>query len=153
MAQSSGNADKYMSFRFTVALSGAGAKVIGGFSDVSGLAAETEVETMRAGGMNSSDVQLAGATKFPSRLVLKRGIAHTEHLWNWYLEIMRGKITRKDVRIEIQSADGTTHLSWQFLKACPVKWTGPELHASSSAVAFEAVELIHKGVLPLKLAS
>ena len=145
--------DKYMAFRFTVALDKSGAKVIGGFSDVSGLGAETEVETLRAGGMNSHEVQLAGATKFPSRLVLKRGIADNEYLWNWYLEIMSGKITRKDVRIEIQSADGATHLAWQFLKACPVKWTGPELHAASSAVAFEAVELIHKGVLPLKLAS
>ncbi|MGJ7506592.1 phage tail protein [Variovorax sp. GT1P44] len=145
--------DKYMAFRFTVALDGRGPKVIGGFSDVSGLAAETEVETLRAGGMNANDVQLAGATKFPSRLVLKRGIADNEYLWKWYLEIMRGKISRKDVRIEIQSADGAAHLAWHFLKACPVKWTGPELHASTSAVAFEAVELIHKGILPNNLAS
>ena len=136
-----------MAFRFTVALGTGGTHVIGGFSDVSGLGAETEVETFRAGGVNGAEMQLPGATKFASRLVLKRGIGDTAQLWAWYLEIMRGTIMRKDVQIEVQSADGAGRLRWSFVQACPVKWTGPELHAGTSAVAFESIELVHRGFL------
>jgi phage tail-like protein len=139
-------ADPFMSFQFTVKNS---TKVIGGFSDVSGLAAETEVETLRAGGLNNAEVMLPGPTKFPSRLILKRGLGDPALLWNWYLNIVGGAIKREDVTIELWSADGQQKSAWSFSQACPVKWTGPELHAGTSAVAFEAIELVHKGfVLP-----
>jgi hypothetical protein len=31
---------------------------------------------------------------------------------------------------------------------CPVKWTGPKFHAGTAEVAFETIELIHKGLKP-----
>jgi len=31
---------------------------------------------------------------------------------------------------------------------CPVKWTGPQFKAGSAEVAFETIELIHKGLKP-----
>ena len=37
-------------------------------------------------------------------------------------------------------------MSWSFKEACPVKWTGPHLRASNSAVAFESLELVHRGL-------
>ena len=76
--------DPFMSFLFTVAVETKhGTHVVGGFSDVTGLAAEVEVETLRVGGLNSSDIMLPGATRFPSRLVLKHGMADGAILWNW----------------------------------------------------------------------
>ena len=35
---------------------------------------------------------------------------------------------------------------WDFKEAFPYKWTGPDLRASSSDVAFESVELAHRGL-------
>jgi len=35
---------------------------------------------------------------------------------------------------------------WDFADAFPVKWTGPMLNASSSAVAVESFELRHRGL-------
>jgi phage tail-like protein len=141
-------ADPFMAFQFTVSVgSENGTQVIGGFSDVSGLAAETEVETLRVGGLNNAEVMLPGPTKFSSRLVLKRGLGDAAQLWNWYLTILGGAITREDVTIELRSADGEEMMAWTFSDACPVKWTGPELHAGTSAVAFEAIELVHRGLL------
>jgi phage tail-like protein len=70
-------------------------------------------------------------------------------LWNWYLKIIGGAIKRENVTIELRSSDGQQKSAWTFSEACPVKWMGPELHAGTSAVAFESIELVHKGfVLP-----
>ena len=135
-------ADPFMSFQFTVKNS---TGVIGGFSDVTGLGAETEVQTLRVGGLNDAELMLAGSTKYPSRLVLKRGLGDPALLWNWYLDILRGAIKRELVKIELRWDDGP--IAWTFREACPVKWIGPELHAGASAVAFESIELVHKGLL------
>ena len=143
-------ADPFMAFQFTVSVGTRnGTQVIGGFSDVSGLTAETEVETLRVGGLNNAEVMLPGPTKFPSRLILKRGLGDPAMLWNWYLKIIGGAIKREDVTVELRSSDGQQQSAWTFSEACPVKWIGPELHAGTSAVAFESIELVHKGfVLP-----
>jgi phage tail-like protein len=141
-------ADPFNAFLFRVRVGTRnGTQVVGGFSDVSGLNAETEVETYRVGGVNTTDVMLPGATKFPSRLVLKRGLGHPALLWKWYLNVIQGRIKRENVTIELLSLDRRQRVSWTFLDACPVKWAGPELHASTSAVAFESVDLVHRGLL------
>ena len=141
-------ADPFTAFQFRVRVGTRnGTQVIGGFSDVSGLSAETEVETVRAGGMNYTDVTLPGPTKFPSHLQLKRGLGDPALLWRWYLNVVQGKITRENITIELLSPDRRQRVSWTFLDACPVKWTGPELHAGTSAVAFESIDLVHRGLL------
>lgn len=144
--------DPYVGFLFTVEVSPAslpdgGSTRVGGFSDVSGLNFETEVETLRAGGVNHTDITLPGPSKFPSRLVLKRGLADESFFWQWYLGVMAGKIARRQITITIQDPLDQKRKSWSFEQACPVKWTGPELRASNSAVGFESIELIHRGLL------
>lgn len=152
MADNTRSADPYVGFLFTVEVSpgslpGAGnATKVGGFSDVSGLTFETEVETLRVGGINDTDVMLPGPSKFPTRLVLKRGLADRSFFWNWYLAVMGGRVVRREVTIAIRDSTHNARESWSFKQACPVKWTGPELHAANSAVGFESIELIHRGL-------
>jgi phage tail-like protein len=142
-------ADPLMAFRFAVTVESAhGTRVLGGFSDVTGLAVESEVEVFRAGGQNSADVALPGPIKFATRLVLKRGLSDPEGLWRWYRKVMTGVIERENVRISLRSELGADVMSWNFKEACPVKWMGPELHAGNAAIAFESVELVHRGLLP-----
>ncbi|CDY75457.1 FIG01123047: hypothetical protein [Caballeronia glathei] len=144
MAISVSDADRlYLGFAFSVAIR---QRVVAGFSEVSGLVIETEVETFREGGVNDCERQLAGPTKFPTRLVLKRGMGDLRHLWDWYLGVTQGRIERRDVTIVINDRQGNAGLKWVFREACPVKWTGPELRAASSAIAFEAIDLVHRGV-------
>ena len=146
-------ADPYVAFLFSVEVSpgrlptDSNLKTVGGFSEVSGLNFETEVETMRVGGINDSDVSLPGPGKFPSRLVLKRGLADRSFFWAWYLSVLGGQIVRQAVTVSIKDSTGATRQSWTFKEACPVKWTGPDLRAASSAVGFESIELIHRGLL------
>ena len=143
MAEMSRLPDPYSAFRFSVEITGE-AKV-GGFNEVSGLVFETDVQTLRVGGINGYEQQLPGPSKFPSRLVLKRGLGDAKFLWNWYRSISQGEIQRKNITIKLHDERWGDPMSWRFKEACPVKWTGPDLRASNSAVAFESLELVHRG--------
>ncbi len=138
--------DPFASFRFAVKIGDANPdERVCGFSEASGLAIETDVETIREGGVNTHEIQLAGPSKFPAKLVLKRGLAEAE-LWSWYLNVVKGKIERKTVTIILQNYRGQREWQWVFSKACPVKWSGPELRAGTAEVAFESIELVHRGL-------
>lgn len=151
MAAATGVNRPFVAFLYSVQVkAGAseGGEVIAGFSEVSGLAIEVDVETFREGGENRFEHQLPGPAKYPSRLVLKRGLGDSQHLWSWYLKVMQGSIERRNVTVVLDDPAHAGKRSWTFIDACPVKWIGPELHASTSAVAFESLELVHRGVLP-----
>jgi phage tail-like protein len=135
--------DLYVSFVFSLAI---GQRMLAGFNDVSGLVVESEVETLREGGVNGFEHQLVGPTHYTSRLVLKRGLGDPQDLWMWYLKILGGKIDRQDVTVYLNGTRGLAGLQWTFSDACPVKWTGPELHSNTSAIAFESIEIVHRGV-------
>jgi phage tail-like protein len=138
--------DPYASYRFAVKIGGADPDDrVCGFSEASGLVVETDVESIREGGRNDHEIQLAGPSKFPSRLVLKRGLAEAE-LWSWYKDVLRGKVQRKTVTVILQDYEGRAAWQWVFAKACPVKWTGPDFKAGSGDVAFESIELMHRGL-------
>jgi phage tail-like protein len=109
------------------------------------LAIETDFETFREGGENTHEIQLAGPSKFPAKLTLKRGLADAE-LWDWYQNVMKGKIERKTVTIILQNLSGEKKWEWVFSKACPVKWSGPEFRAGTAEVAFESIEVVHRGL-------
>jgi phage tail-like protein len=135
--------DLYVAFVFSVAI---GPRMVAGFSEVSGLAVESEVESLREGGVNEFEHQLVGPTRYASRLVLKRGLGDPQDLWMWYRQVLNGQIARQDVTIYLNGTRSRPGLQWTLTDACPVKWTGPELRASTSAVAFETIEIVHRGV-------
>ncbi len=137
--------DPYTSFRFRAELDGL---EVSGFSEVTGLAVETDVESFREGGLNTHERQLPGPAKFPGKLTLKRGLADADHLWTWYQEIMKGKIIRRNLKIKLLDQAGQERWQWMFDRACPVKWSGPDFRAGTAEVAFEAIELVHEGLKP-----
>jgi phage tail-like protein len=137
--------DPYLSFRFRAEID---SLQVSGFNEVTGLTAETEVESFREGGLNTHERQLAGPTKFPSKLVLKRGLADAEALWSWYQKVMAGRVERRQVTIVLQDHAGDDKWRWAFQKACPVKWSGPDFRAGAAEIAFESIELVHEGLVP-----
>ncbi len=137
--------DPFASYRYRVEIDG---KEAGGFSEVSGLSIETEIESFREGGVNTHVLELAGPAKFPAKLILKRGLASSTYLWDWYRKIMAGTIDRRLVTVILLDYAGDAKWRWVFQKACPVKWVGPQLRATATEVAFESIELIHQGIKP-----
>lgn len=136
--------DPFLAFQFSVELD---QQIIAGFSEVSGVALEMQVESFREGGLNQYERQLVGPNKYPSKLVLKHGLTDQDTLWSWYQDVLEGKIRRKALAILLLDTTGTEKKRWNFQDACPVKFTGPQFQASSASVAFETIELIHNGLL------
>lgn len=134
--------DPYTSFRFLVEINGL---IVGGFSEVSGLQAEIETEEVREGGVNDHIHKLPKITKYPN-LILKRGIADSDVLWNWHRDVVNGKIERRTIHITVMDSEGNAKWYWHFIEAYPVKWTGPDLKADGSTVAVETLELVHNGI-------
>jgi phage tail-like protein len=137
--------DPYVSFQFAVEID---QQIVGGFSEVSGLEIETDVERFREGGVNLYERQLAGPAKFPSRVVLKRGMTDADVLWAWHQDVCKGLVRRKDVSIILRDVTGEEQRRWSFRAAAPVKWSGPQFRASGNEVAVETLELVHDGLFP-----
>ena len=141
--------DPYLSFRFGVIIDD-NPKHVAGFNEATGLTFETAIEPFREGGFNSHERQLVGPTKCPERLVLKRGLSSND-LWSWYKRILGGDIERrKQLTIILRDYAGAdvSNWKWVFQEVCPVKWTGPQFRAGTAEVAFETIELVHRGLKP-----
>lgn len=118
--------------------------VVAGFSEASGLSAETEFDEHREGGVNEFVYKFPKLTKYPN-LTLKRGITDSEKLWKWHRDVTMGKVERKRIHLVLLDSEGNEKWRWSFEKAYPVKWMGPELKSDSSAVALESLEIAHHG--------
>jgi phage tail-like protein len=135
-------ADPYQVFNFLVEIEGI---LAGGFSECSGLQVETETIDYREGGLNDYVHRFAGPTKYPP-LILKHGLTQIDGLWSWHQEVVTGKITRRNGTIYLLDKQRLPVMWWDFKEAFPVKWSGPDLNASSGNVAIESVELAHRGL-------
>jgi phage tail-like protein len=134
--------DPYLGCNFLIAIEGL---VVGGFSECSGLEVETEVVPYREGGVNDYIHRFAGATSSPP-LVLRHGITSGGELWLWCQMTAAGQIDRRNGTIFLHDTGGTAVIQWDFREAFPHKWTGPELRAETASVAFETIELAHRGL-------
>ena len=128
-------------FRFWVEFGGL---VDSGFSEVTGLQSQIDLEEYREGGVNGYVHQLPKATKF-NPIVLKRGITKSPELWNWYEAVMDGFIARMDGAIIMHDEADNEVVPWNIFGCYPVKWIGSEMNATSSNVAIESLELVHQG--------
>lgn len=133
-------------YRFEVEVDGL---VIAGFTEVSGLQGETEYEEYHEGGVNSFTYRFPKKTSFPP-LVLKRGMTDNIDLWYWYDNVVNGYVRRKNGSVILIDQSGHSVCRWNFFDAYPVKWIGPDLNASQSAVAVETLELVHNGLKLIK---
>lgn len=128
-------------YRFMVELDG---MLVAGFSEVSGLNSELELQEVAEGGLNQYTHRLPVRVKLEP-LVLKRGMTTTNELWSWYSDVMRGTIQRKSGSIILYNEKDQEFRRWNFYDAYPTKWRGTDLNASSSEIAVEYVELTHNG--------
>jgi len=134
--------DPYLAFNFVVEIDGI---AVAGFSDVSGLNIETQVERKTFGGENHREYAFITQTKYTD-ITLKHGVTSDEYLWNWYEKVINGQITRHNGSICLLDDVGNPIVWWDFLDACPIKWEGPAFSATSNAVAVETLVLTHNGI-------
>jgi len=133
--------DPYLGARFFVEIDGIDQ---GGFTECTGLQAEVEVTDYQEGGNNGYVHKLVGRTKF-TNIVLKRGVTDSSDLWDWFQDVSRGEIERKDVSVVLYNSVQEEVRRWNLREAFPAKWVGPAFNATTPAVAIESLELAHHG--------
>jgi phage tail-like protein len=134
--------EPFGAFKFKVEIDGI---IRGGFTEVSGLGIQIEVDTIKEGGVNDFEHKLPKGVKY-SDITLKAGLADME-LWAWFYSGIHGNIQRKNGTIYLQDPSGNTVMWWAFFGAYPIKWDGPTLNASNNTVASESLVLTHHGLL------
>jgi len=142
MAATGDRRDPALAFRFEVRLDDLAA---GGFSDCTGLSVETEFLDYAEGGVNDHLHKFPGRSK-QQNLVLKRGIVD-KLLWDWHADLVRGVVRFRNGEVIVKDSTGTrTVLRFEFRRALPAKWVGPDLSAGGNTVAVESLELVHHGL-------
>ncbi len=141
VTKGSSSPDPVAELRFKVDLPGI---TIGRFRECSGIEVEVEVLDYMEGGSNDFVHKLPTRVKYPN-VVLKRGVTHEEALAKWFFD-SRFTPQRRDMTITLLGPGTQVVRSWTFMNAYPVKWTGPNLSASSNQIAVESLEVVHNGL-------
>jgi phage tail-like protein len=153
-----GRVDPVGGWNFTVSLLGstttAGAVLsalakpfAAGFSECSGLEASMTVEDYREGGRNDTVLRFPGRISW-SPIRLRRGMASSEEIWNWYDAFLQGRGERLDGVITLLDEHGEPVRIWRFDRGIPSRWAGPAMNAGQSGVAIEELEIVHEGIRP-----
>jgi phage tail-like protein len=119
------------------------------FQKCGGLEAETYVYEVEEGGLNTSTHKFYGRTRYPN-LVLEKGISQNEDLFNWYKKtVLEDKpIERKDGSIILKDTENNELKRWNFFRAFPCRWIGPNLDATlRGEYAVERIEISHEGLM------
>jgi phage tail-like protein len=134
--------DPYGNFNFLVEMDGI---TRAAFQECSGFDSTIDVIEHREGGENTTLRKLPGMTKY-SNIQLKWGITDDRELYDWHRRVIQGDIERKNGSIVLLNRKGEEVKRWNFHRAWPTKWDGPDLNAEGSDVAIEMLELAHEGV-------
>ena len=144
---------EFIPFRFHVQLTlpqsaGGGLVCNGAFSEVSGLEASMSPKSLKEGGRNWGEVQLAGPTTFAT-VILKRGVTDAEGLWRLFDRSFRQSYyaIRLGCEIQLLNPDDAEKaiMVWTLDNVLPIKFKGPDLNATSNQVAIEELHLNHEG--------
>jgi len=117
----------------------------GGFSECTGLNAETNVIEYREGSDDIFPRKLPGLSKF-GNVTLKTGLTTDNSLFAWHQDVMEGNITRQNVSIIVLDESRKEQVRYNLLNAWPSKYTAPDLKANANEIAIEAIEIAHEGV-------
>lgn len=142
------NAYPITSFYFSVRVSGNSQTSDTVFQEASGLSKEMGTEDVVSGGENRFKYRLPTGTSYQN-LVLKRGVVVVDSpLIEWCQTTLDGGLSNpivlKDILLKLLSPDGTACMSWNFVKAYPLKWHFGDLKSSEGEVLIETIEFAYR---------
>ena len=134
--------DPFVTYNFLVEIDGI---TRAAFQEASGFDSTIDIIEHREGGENTTVRKLPGLTKY-SNITLKWGITDDRELYDWHRQIVQGDMLRKNGSIVLLDRRGDEVARWNFVRAWPSKWDGPDLNAEGTDVAIEMLELAHEGI-------
>lgn len=119
-----------------------------GFQEVSGLSAEMAVEEVVSGGENRFKYRLPGVTTYPN-LVVKRGVASdASPLIKWCQLTLDSGLAKplsvRDISLNLLNQHGESCMSWDFVRAYPIKWSISDLKSQESNILIETIEFAYQ---------
>jgi phage tail-like protein len=129
--------DPFRNFSFILEIEGINQA---GFSDVSGFGSATAPVEYQEGGFNTAR-KLPGQTSYPN-ITLKWGMTDNRDLYDWYRDITKGIVVRRDGSIVLNDQAGSEVARWNFRDAWPTKYDATDLSAKGTDVAIETLELV-----------
>jgi len=113
------------------------------FQSVSGLSVDIELEEFAEGGENRFKHKLPVKTKFPN-LVLKRGILVNSSVIDWCRDAIENfTFSPQDILVTLLNEERKPLMTWNVVRAIPVKWSVEEFNAQESKMAVETIELAY----------
>jgi len=73
-------------------------------------------------------------------------MADDTDLYDWHRDVVSGDFERKNGSIVLFNRKGDEVARWNFVRAWPTKWDGPDLNAETNDLAIELIELAHEGL-------
>ena len=134
--------DPYLNFNFLVEIQGI---IRAGFHQASGIDVTIDVIEHREGGENTTTRKLPGMTK-NANLQFRRGMTDSMILHNWHRRCVEGATERHNGSMIVLDRAGNEVARWDFYRAWPTKYQGPEFNAEGNDVAIELLELAHEGL-------
>lgn len=118
-----------------------------GFTEVSGLDAETEVIEYRHGASPEySKIKMPGLQKY-SNITMKRGTFRNDNeYFEWWNSVQLNTIIRRDITISLLNEEHEPVVVWKIRNAWPTKVQSTDLKADGNEVAIESMELVHEGL-------
>jgi len=122
-------------------------KLLGGFSDVSGLTTEIHISEYRDGNETESAVRKMPGSYKVGDITLKRGVVDSSDLWDWIHQTRTtGLLAQRDVVITLRDEAANPVQQWKLRNAVPMKYTGPTLAGKGGGeVAMEELVLSAEG--------
>lgn len=134
--------DPFNSYNFLVEIDGI---TRAAFRECTGFGSNIDIIEYRQGGENTTMRKLPGMTKYDN-IQLMWGITDDRELYDWHRRIVRGAVERKNGSIVLLNNRGDEVARWNFVRAWPAMYNGPDLNAEGTDVAIEKLELAHEGV-------
>lgn len=137
---------EYPLTKFHFVVSWGGSRI--GFTEVSGLEAETELIEYREGSSAEySKIKMPGMQKY-ANITLKRGtfLGDNDFFEWWKSTRILGNPERRDLIISLLNEEHAPVMNWKVKNAFPTKVQATDLKADGSEVAIETLELAHEGI-------
>ncbi len=113
------------------------------FSECTLPSLEVDVLEQKEGGYNGGVHLLPGPVK-SGRITLKRGVTQSSELLKWYQAVASGdtKSAWRNVTVVMYDSQSRPVLRLNFVRAYPVKWSGPSFRTADNSIAIETLELV-----------
>jgi len=139
----------YPSYNYIVNLNGPRDpnKLLGGFSDVSGLETDIHISEYRDGNEPHPHVRKVPGSHKVGDVTLKRGVVDSSDLWAWIVDTRKNGVdAQRDVVITLRDEAAHPVQKYTLRKCVPMKYTGPTLAGKGGGeVAMEELVLSVEG--------